>query len=357
MRIKNLAKLFDSESALLITSEENRRYFTGFASDAGYLLITKQGGTFITDGRYIEAARANISNCNVLLQDGYAEQISEILEAQNIKRLFIEATKVSVTDAARYRDAFSSAELIYTDELDVKIKELRRIKSEGEKQKIIKAQSIAEAAFEKVLHIIKPGVSERDIAAELEYLMRKGGAEGVSFDTISITGVNTSKPHGVPGDTPVASGDFVTLDFGAIYDGYHSDTTRTVAVGNVSPEMRHIYETVLSAQLAGVHGVKAGMSTADADALCRDIITDAGYGDAFTHGTGHGVGVEVHEAPTVSPRSTEILQPGNIITVEPGIYIPGKFGVRIEDMLYITQNGSENLVTLPKDLIILEEST
>lgn len=353
MRIQKLAELFDKESAALITSAENRRYFTGFNADSGYLLVTKQGGTFITDSRYIEAARQTIADCNVLLEDKYAEQISAILETQGICRLFIEATKVSVMGAARYRDTFSSVELIYTDELDAHIKELRKIKSEDEKRKIIKAQRIAEAAFEKVLHMIKPGVSERDVAAELEYLMRKGGAEGVSFDTIVVTGANTSKPHGVPGDTPIASGDFVTIDFGAIYDGYHSDTTRTVAIGNVSPEMQQVYETVLSAQLAGVHGVKDGMPTAVADALCRDIITAAGYGDAFGHGTGHGVGVEVHEAPALSPRSTEILQSGNVVTVEPGIYIPGKFGVRIEDMLYITQESSENLVTLPKELIIL----
>ncbi len=353
MRIQKLAELLDRESAALITSEENRRYFTGFNASNGYLLVTRMGGTFITDSRYIEAAQQNIGGCDVLLENKYAEQISEILETQGIRRLFIEATKVSVMGAAKYRDTFSFVELVYTDELDSHIKELRKIKSEEEKQKIVKAQRIAEAAFEKVLNIIKPGVLERDIAAELEYLMRKGGAEGVSFDTIVVTGANSSKPHGVPGDTPVASGDFVTLDFGAIYDGYHSDTTRTIAVGNVSPEMLAVYDTVLRAQLAGVAGVRSGVSAKDADKLCRDIITEAGYGDAFGHGTGHGVGVEIHEGPTVSPRSTETLQPGNVITIEPGIYLPGKFGVRIEDMLYVTEVGAENLVTLPKELIIL----
>lgn len=353
MRIQKLAELFDSESAALITSEENRRYFTGFNASSGYLLVTRQGGTFITDSRYIEAAQQSIVGCDVLLEDKYAEQIVEILEAQGIRRLFIEATKVSVMGAAKYRDTFSSVELVYTDELDAHIKEFRKVKSEEEKEKIIRAQRIAEAAFEKVLHIIKPGVLERDVAAELEYLMRKGGAEGVSFDTIVVTGANSSKPHGVPGDTPIASGDFVTIDFGAIYDGYHSDTTRTVAVGDVSPEMAHVYDTVLTAQLAGVRGAKAGVTAADTDALCRDIITDAGYGDYFGHGTGHGVGVEIHEAPTVSPRSTETLQLGNVITIEPGIYLPGKFGVRIEDMLYITEDSAENLVTLPKELIVL----
>ncbi len=353
MRVQKLAELFDSESAALITSEENRRYFTGFNASSGYLLVTRAGGTFITDSRYIEAARESITDCGVLLEDKYAEQISAILEAEGIRRLFIEATKVSVMGAAKYRDTFSSVELIYTDELDAHIKELRKIKSVEEKEKIIRAQRIAEAAFEKVLHIIKPGVSERDVAAELEYLMRKGGAEAVSFDTIVVTGANSSKPHGVPGNTLIAAGDFVTLDFGAVYDGYHSDTTRTVAVGNVTSEMAHVYDTVLSAQLAGVQGAKSGMSAANADALCRDIITNAGYGDFFGHGTGHGVGVEIHEAPTVSPRSTEILQSGNVITIEPGIYLPGKFGVRIEDMLYITEETSENLVNLSKELVIL----
>ena len=353
LKIKKLAEKLPAGSAGLVTSEESILYLMGFQTDNGYLLVTKDNSYFMTDSRYIEAARQQIKDCEIICGNDLFEVFSDILLSLHIERLFVEATRLNVLTVAKYKERFAPVELVYTDELDCHIKALRKIKSEEEKDKIISAQRIAEQAFLKVLDIIKPGVCERDIAAELEYYMRRGGAYGISFDTIVVTGSNSSKPHGVPGNTKIALGDFVTIDFGAVYEGYHSDTTRTVAVGNPSDEMRLVYDTVLKAQTAGVDAVKSGMCAKDADAVCRNIIEEAGYGDAFGHGTGHGVGVEIHEAPTISPRSTETLQEGNVITVEPGIYLPGEFGVRIEDMLYVTKTGSENLVTLQKELIIL----
>jgi len=353
MKLLELAEKLSSGRAALITSFENRLYFTEFASSNGYLIVTPEESLFITDSRYIEAAKSLVVDCTVVLQDKTYEQIISFLKEKNIREVLIEAGSTSVLECAKLKSTFSDFELNYSDELDKHSASLRRVKTLEEKEKLIRAQCIAEAAFEKTLRIIKPGVSERDIAAELEYNMRKLGADGVSFDTIAITGVNTSKPHGVPGDTLVSSGDFVTMDFGALYKGYHSDTTRTVAVGNVTDEMKKVYDIVLEAQLAGVAALKSGVTASSVDGVCRDIISSYGYGSCFGHGTGHGVGIEIHELPYVSPKSDDVLVSGNVVTIEPGIYIESKFGVRIEDTLFVTEDGSENFVTLKKDLIVL----
>lgn len=353
VRIDDLAALLRDDSAALVTSEHNCFYLTGFDSENGWLMVTKRGSLYLTDSRYIEAAKQQIKGCAVELQNKIFEQMGRFAASHGITEILIEGETVSVLSAAKFKAALSDFDFNYTNELDMHISDLRQIKDAEEKDRITKAQRIAEQAFESTLKVIRPGITERNIAAELEYKMRVLGGDGASFDTIAITGVNTSKPHGVPGDAQVASGDFVTLDFGAKYKGYHSDTTRTVAVGNITPEMQHIYDIVLRAQQAGVEAVVPGLPTAEADSVCRDIITAAGYGPAFGHSTGHGVGVEIHEPPILSCKATDVLQPGNIITIEPGIYLEGKFGVRIEDMLYITESTAENLVKLPKELITL----
>ena len=353
MKIKELAAKLKANEAALIITEENRFYFTGFNSSNGYLFVTKNGGTFITDSRYIEAAKETVKDCRVLLEASVSKQLNELIKEENIKKLLLENTRVSVYDASRYKGYFKGVEVPMGNELDTYISELRMIKTPEEKETLIKAQRIAESAFKKVLPLIKPGVAERDIAIEFDYLLRKGGAKEVSFETIVVSGVNSSKPHGVPSEKLIENGDFVTMDFGALYKGYHSDTTRTVAVGKVSDEMKKVYDTVLKAQLAGVEAIKAGIKGSELDAVCRDIIKDAGYGHAFGHATGHGVGVEIHEEPYASPSYDKVLRAGNTVTVEPGIYLEGKFGVRIEDTLYVTDNGSENFVTLDKELIVL----
>lgn len=357
MKIKELSEKLRPGKAALIFSEESILYLTGFAVSDAVLVVSKNGSTLVTDGRYIEAATEKIQSCEVVLgrTGDFKTQIKEIMSRYDVREVLLEISRVTVREAAKYRAYLDSFKMALTEELDDLMKALRSVKSEEERERIARAQSIAETGFERILPLIKPGIRERDIALELDYQMKKAGAQDISFETIVVTGVNSSKPHGVPGNTEIENGDFVTIDFGAVYEGYHSDTTRTLAVGSVSDEQRRVYDTVLKAQTAGVMALHAGISAKAADAVCRDIITDAGYGNFFTHSTGHGVGVEIHEFPALSPVANEqiLLQSGNVVTVEPGIYIPGSFGVRIEDMLYVTEDGAENFVTLPKELMIL----
>ena len=251
------------------------------------------------------------------------------------------------------KTAFLPCRVTFSKKLEELITSSREIKEAEEIECIKKAQSIAEAAFNHVLTFIKPGVTEKQIALELDFYMLSHGAEAVSFETIAVTGAKSSMPHGVPDDTIVKDGDFITMDFGAVYKGYHSDMTRTVAVCNVSDKQKKIYDIVLKAQENALSVLKSGLSCAQADKAARGIIEDAGYGDYFGHGTGHGVGVEIHEEPSLSPRSKQTLKEGDVVTVEPGIYLPSEFGVRIEDMALITKDGYENLTSAPKELIIL----
>lgn len=357
MKIKELSEKLSPLTAALIFSEESILYLTGFEVSDAVLVVSRTGSTLITDGRYIEAASAQITDCDVVLgkPGGFKEQLNLIMKGYGVREVLLEISRVTVFTAAKYAAYLENFDMPYTEELDGYMKALRSVKTEDERLKLLKAQQIAEEGFKNILPLIKPGALERDIALELEYQMRKAGAQGISFDTIVVTGVNSSKPHGVPGNTAIENGDFVTIDFGAVYEGYHSDTTRTLAVGSVSDEQRRVYNTVLKAQTAGVDALRAGITAKGADAVCRDIITDAGYGSYFTHSTGHGVGVEIHESPNLSPVADEhiVLLPGNVVTVEPGIYIPGKFGVRIEDMLYVTEDGAINFATLPKELTVL----
>ena len=345
--------LKSSHEAILIHSPENRRYFTDFPSSDGYLVVTKDDAVLFTDSRYIEAAQKKLTYCKAQLVTKASVEIKDYLREKNILKAYTERERLTVSMADFFKTAFLPCRVTPSKKLEAKINELRMIKNENELCNIRSAQKIAEDAFEHILSFIRPGVTEKRIALELDFYMLSHGAEALSFETIAVTGKKTSMPHGVPDDTVVEIGDFITMDFGAVYKGYHSDMTRTVAVGEVSAEQRKIYEIVLSAQKASLDILKKGVSCKDADAAARDIIKNAGYGDYFGHGTGHGVGIEIHELPNLSPRSDAILQVGNVVTVEPGIYIPNKFGVRIEDMALISENGYKNLTNAPKELIIL----
>lgn len=351
MNIKNLQLSLENGGAYLITSPENRRWLTGFASSDGYLLITKNEAVFLVDSRYIEAAQKQITVCESVLLTSLSSQLPEYIAKLGINALYTEAQRLSVADFEKTKKI--SPCTCIAGNADIAIDALRRTKTEDEKNRILKAQAIAEKAFDRILDFIKIGVTEREIALELDFFMLKNGAECVSFETIAVSGKNSSMPHGVPGNKKIEKGDFITLDFGAVVDGYHSDMTRTVAVGEVSSKQAEIYETVLNAQLKSLETLKAGVSCFDADAAARDVIRNAGYGNYFGHGTGHGVGIEIHEAPRLSPKSDAILKVGDIVTVEPGIYLPDEFGVRIEDMAFVTENGFENLTKTPKNLIIL----
>lgn len=354
--IKKLQQLLKEQGngySALIISPENRKYFTGFDSSDGFLLVSADRSVFITDGRYIEAAEKQISNSEVKLLGKTYPQISEILGEMNCKHLLVESTRMTVATYNSLKGVLKNTSISTDSTLDMLINTLRSVKTEYEVESIIKAQRIAEDAFENILRFIKPGITEKEIALELDFFMLRNGGEALSFETIAVSGKNSSMPHGVPSDKRIENGDFITMDFGTVVNGYHSDMTRTVAVGFATDEMKNVYDTVLKAQENCLKSIKAGVSCKDGDMFARSVINDAGYGKYFTHSTGHGVGVEIHEFPNLSPASQSVLETGNIVTVEPGIYIPEKFGVRIEDMAFITENGCQNLTKAPKDLIIL----
>lgn len=339
--------------AAIITDDLNRRYFTGMKSSAGTVICFKDKAYLIIDFRYIEKATKTVKDAEVILQGKLFDQINELLTKHGAKTVAVESDTMTVTSLAMYKERITASEVISTRDLSSAIGKLRIVKTQDEIDKIIKAQRIAEAAFEDVLNFIKPGVTERDIGLHLDYYMLSHGAEALSFDTIALTGANTSLPHGVPGDTVVMPNSFVLMDYGATFDGYHSDMTRTVCVGTPTDKMAEVYETVLKAQLDAIAAIKAGVVGSDIDKIARDVITDAGYGDKFGHSLGHGVGIEIHEAPNAAPSSTHIFEENMIVTVEPGIYLPDEFGVRIEDFVVIKPDGCENMTLAKKSLISL----
>lgn len=338
--------------AMMLTAAPNRLYAAGFRSSAGMVLVTRKSAWFFTDSRYIEAAQRAVQDAQVRLVDSahsYTALAKEVIETEGITRLGFEDDRMSVASHEVYRKALPCELVGAGDRMD----ELRMVKDAEEIEKLLAAQKIAENAFTELLKEIRPGVTERQLAARLDYLMLTYGAEKPSFDTIVASGANGSKPHAVPSDKPVAEGEFITFDFGAMKDGYCSDTTRTVAVGFVTEEMRRVYDTVLQAQLAGIAAAKAGVTGRQVDGAARDHIAAAGYGEYFGHGFGHGLGIEVHEAPTAAPSYDRPLPAGAVISAEPGIYLPGRLGVRIEDVIILTEGGSRNITGLSKELLIL----
>ena len=338
--------------AALVTEDVNRRYFTGMKSSAGTVLVTREKAYLIIDFRYIEKARKTVHDAEVIMQEKLYEQINGLLKKHGAKTVAIESRSMTVSQLKGILERLN-AEIDDSDALSNAIDALRIVKSQDEIDKIIKAQRIAEAAFEDVLNFIRPGVTEREVGLHLDYYMLSHGAEALSFDTIAVSGPNTSLCHGVPTDRPVKSGEFVLMDYGATYEGYHSDMTRTVCVGKPTEKMEKVYAIVLDAQLKALAEIKAGVCGADIDKIARDVITEAGYGEAFGHSLGHGVGMNIHETPNASPSSKHIFKENMIVTVEPGIYLPDEFGVRIEDFVIIKENGCENMTLAKKNLISL----
>lgn len=338
--------------AMMITSEPNRLYAAGFHSTAGMAIVTRAGSYFFTDSRYIEAAAKRIDNCQVLESTRETPMLTlagQVIERHAIRKLGFEECYATVEEYNGWREKLS-CELVPAAGL---LTELRTVKDQGEIDTLIAAQRIAEKALTEVLNFIRVGRTEQEIAAFLQYQMLLGGAEKMSFDPIVVSGANSSMPHGVPTEKTVAAGDFITMDFGCVYGGYCSDMTRTVAVGHATEEMEKVYHTVLEAQLAGIAAAKAGVPGAAVHQAAADVIGRAGYGAYFGHGFGHGVGVEIHESPNASPANEKPLPAGAVISAEPGIYLPGRFGVRIEDVLVVTEGGCEDITLAPKELLIL----
>ena len=353
-RITQLQNSLPANAAGLITNPISRRYCTGFPSSAGMLLLCNDEALFLTDSRYIEAAKQAVTAVPVEEQTNSRQQLTAFCKRHKIKRLFIEADHTTLSEHERLQKMLPKLHIERGGRLSKALTRLRMHKTTEEIASIKQAQSIAEAALAHVLeHHIKPGVTERELALELDFYMLRNGAEVVSFDTIAVAGENGANPHGVPGERPLGCGDLLTMDFGAAVNGLHSDMTRTVAVGTCADEACEVYETVLRAQQAALQIAAPGIPCSELDAAARNVIKEAGFGEYFRHGTGHGVGYEIHEAPTAAPKSKDILAPGMVVTVEPGIYIPGKHGVRIEDMVLITETGCENLTQAGKELIIV----
>lgn len=347
------SQLPESIDCVLITSDINRRYFTGMKSSDGTVIAFRDKAYLIIDFRYIEKARATVTEAEVIEQKKLYAQLAELIRDHKAANMAIEAQTLTVSRLHTLRAQLRDVEVIDTDVLSNAINSLRSVKDEYELGCIKKAQEIAEKALADVLGFIREGVTERQIALELNRLMFDYGAEDLSFETIVLSGANTSMPHGVPSDKKVQRGEFVLMDFGAVYEGYHSDMTRTVCVGEPDDEMRRVYEIVLEAQTAAINAAHAGMTGHELDAIARGIISDAGYGSCFGHSLGHGVGLEIHERPNASPNFMQPLNDGAVVTVEPGIYITGKFGVRIEDFVILTENGCINLTKSAKNIISL----
>ncbi|MCC2252102.1 Xaa-Pro peptidase family protein [Virgibacillus sp. AGTR] len=351
-KLTKLKAAFESNQVdgILITSAINRRYISGFTGTAGVALISSNDARFITDFRYTEQASTQAKAFKVVEhKQGIDLEINDQLKEMGIKRLGFEKDHVTFSQYEQYKNTLD-VELVPVSGI---IEELRLIKTSDELEIMKKAAKIADDAFEHIQSYIKPGVKEIDISNELEFFMRKQGATSSSFDIIVASGERSALPHGVASNKEIQSGELVTLDYGALYQGYCSDITRTVAVGEINEQLASIYQIVLEAQLRGVTSIKPGITGIEADAATRDYITEQGYGKYFGHSTGHGLGLEVHEGPGLSFKSEKKLEPGMVVTVEPGIYVPSVGGCRIEDDIVVTETGNERLTFAAKELIQL----
>ena len=349
---KYLSLLGEKADGLLLTSRYSRYYGAEYDIAEGVAIVSKKGCRYFTDSRYIEAAQNGIQGFEVAMTDRehpYTQLLNEAIADFGITTLGYEENYLTVAEFNEYV-ADLNAKLI---PMHSEISSFRHRKEEWELDIIRQAQAMADKAFAEVLPRIHGGMTEKELQAEIIYCLYKNGGEGLAFDPVVVSGPNTSMPHGVANDRVIREGDFVTMDFGLMLKGYCSDMTRTVAIGYATDEMKKVYETVLQAQLAGIAATRAGRKGKEVDAAARQVITDAGYGEYFGHGYGHGLGMEVHEAPNCNPSGETVMEAGMVVSAEPGIYLPGKFGVRIEDVVIFTADGCENITHSPKNLIII----
>ena len=337
--------------AMLVNSEPGEFYAVGFHGE-GNVVVTAEKCFYFTDSRYIEAANNLITGAEIAMTGhsrNYRAMVQEVIDQCHIETLGFEESYLSVADYELW-DKGLTARLVPAQKL---VNSLRAAKDAEEIALMRKAQEITDRAFDEICKFIQPGMTEQEIAARLQYDMLRFGAEKMSFDPIVVSGPNGSLPHGIPSSKQVQKGEFITMDFGCKYGGYCSDMTRTVALGEPTGEMKKVYQTVLEAQLAGIAVTRAGVPGKSIDAAARKVIADAGYGEYFGHGFGHSLGIEIHESPNANTREETLLPVGAVVSAEPGIYLPGKFGVRIEDVTILREDGCEILTKSPKELIIL----
>ena len=332
----------------LVHNRANIRYLSGYKNDTGCLLLTKNARYLFTDFRFVFQAKQEAPDFEVVkVEGGYAPVIAEYVKKEGVQTLAFEMQEITHEHFLLFEKHIPAKLLPVKNELS----KLRRIKTPEEIACLREAERIGDLAFQEILPSLVPGTTEIAIAAKLEYFMKMNGADGISFPAIVASGIHSSMPHAIPSEKKLEKGDFVTMDFGCTYHGYCSDMTRTVVIGKANEKQKEIYAIVLQAQLATLAKIKAGMTGKEADAIARDIIVQAGYGDCFGHSLGHSVGLEIHEMPSSSPKSADVLQAGMLMTVEPGIYVEGFGGVRIEDMVVITDDGCEKFKSSPKELM------
>lgn len=352
-RIKKVQNALVQEGldALLVTNLLNLRYVSGFTGTTGLAVITRDKAYFVTDARYTEQVAKQCVGFTLVQNIGpIFNEVSKIVNDEGIRRLGFEDGYMSVSEFKRLDDMLTATLAPATGLVET----LRELKDEGEFEIIRQACRIADQAFEYILNEIKPGVTEIEIANKMDFYMRSLGASGVSFDTIVASGYRSAMPHGVASDKVIEKGDFITLDFGCYYNGYVSDMTRTISLGEPThAQLKEVHAVVLGAQRLVNEKIAAGMTGFQVDKIARDYIVEHGYGEYFVHSTGHGIGLDVHEAPGLSRTSDSVLTVGHAVTNEPGIYLPGIGGVRIEDDIFITQSGVEIVTKSNKELIIL----
>jgi Xaa-Pro aminopeptidase len=356
MHLEKVTELINKNGAdaIILFNESNMHYLCGFSPSEGVIVVTKDGtGYHIVDSRYTETAINHSAKTGlkaIELQVSFVDEVKKIVQNHNINAILFENETIAYSQYVRYTSALNDVKFI---SLDNQLMMLRNVKDIEEIKLIKTANNIAEKSFCELLSEIKVGKSEKELAALFDYIMAKNGSDGVSFDTILLTGSHTSMPHGVPDDRKVQDSDFVLIDFGATCQGYHSDMTRTVAVGNATDEMVETYNLVLKAQMAGIKALDNGVKCADVYKAAYDVLQEKDMAQYFRHSLGHGVGLDIHEGYNASPKSNDTFQVGNVTSIEPGVYLPNKFGIRIEDLLYISPRGRENLSKITKELIIL----
>lgn len=346
-RVAKARRILDELSldAVLVWNMVNVRYLSGFTGTEGALVVSRDRALFLTDSRYATQIRDEAPNFEHRIAPAKIPNIAAALADLKARRVGFEDEVLPVARAVTIREATPGIDWIG---LGAKLDALRLRKDPAEIDAMRRSARIAEIGLERALDVLRPGVTERRVALALEFAMREAGASGTSFDTIVASGPRGALPHGVASDRAIAAGEMVTIDFGCVADGYCSDQTVTVGVGPVNGEMRRVYDVVLDAQLRAIDALRPGVSLRDVDAVARGLIAEAGYGEYFGHGLGHGVGMEIHENPRVSGVSDGIAEEGHVVTIEPGIYIPGRFGVRIEDTLVVTADGCDRITSIDK---------